>query len=418
MNKTAFSILGILSLAAAFGAGAWHNEHGRAEAAAPAGEAAEQYACPMHPEIVTGHPGDCPACGMPLVPRRVEDAPVRPGHDRHVPGSLGVDARKQQLTGIQVVEVAPTSGPRSLRVGGRVAADETRSFTVNAGVDGFIRDVSAATTGTRVRKGQVLATFSSPDAIPAIQAYIVALNAMDRLRESGAEGAAQAHITSTSSNLQQRVEKLQDLGMSDRQIAEMERTKLVPKAIEIVAPADGLVLSRSISSGQRFSRGTEWYRIGDLGRVWIMADILGSEGRYVRPDIPVTVSVPDVRRSVAARVTDVVPQFDAVTRAMKVRLEVDNPDYLLRPDMLVDVELPLTLPETLAVPGDSIVDTGVRKVVFVERTPGVFEPRQVETGWRLGDQVEVVRGLEAGDRIAVSGTFLLESESRMRLASR
>ncbi|HET9753470.1 MAG TPA: hypothetical protein VFP52_10935, partial [Myxococcales bacterium] len=111
------------------------------------------------------------------------------------------------------------------------------------------------------------------------------------------------------------------------------------------------------------------------------------------------------------------PQFDPVSRSLKVRLEVENPGYLLRPDMFVDVELPLELPSAMTVPAGSVLDSGLRKTVFVDRGNGSFERRAVETGWRFGDRVEVRSGLSPGERIVVAGTFLLDSESRMRLGA-
>ena len=119
-------------------------------------------------------------------------------------------------------------------------------------------------------------------------------------------------------------------------------------------------------------------------------------------------------RKFRARVSKILPQFDACSRTLKVRLEADNDDYALRPDMFVDVECPVTLPPAITVPIDALLDSGLRKTVFVDRGNGLFEPRQVETGWRFGDRVEIVKGLKPGERIVVSGNFLLDSESRMR----
>jgi multidrug efflux pump subunit AcrA (membrane-fusion protein) len=156
-------------------------------------------------------------------------------------------------------------------------------------------------------------------------------------------------------------------------------------------------------------------RIADLRRVWILADVFGPEAEYIRPGMVAHVSLPGRRRSFDARVSsDVLPQFDATSQSVKVRLEADNPGSLLRPDMFVDVDLVITLPPTIAVSADAVLDTGLKKTVFVERSAGVFEPRAVETGWRFGGRVEIVNGLIPGDRIVVSGTFLLDSESRMR----
>jgi RND family efflux transporter MFP subunit len=202
--------------------------------------------------------------------------------------------------------------------------------------------------------------------------------------------------------------------MSPAQLEELKRTREIPETIRIVAPADGLVLARSISPGQRFERGAEWYRIADLRHAWILADVFQHEAPHLRPGTQATVSLPDQRAAIGARVSSVLPQFDGPTRTLKVRLEADNPHYVLRPDMFVDVDLKITLPPAITVPADAVLDSGVATTVFVERGNGTFEQRAVETGWRLGDRVEIVKGLEHGERIVTAGTFLLDSESRMR----
>lgn len=413
MKYTTRSILLAFLIAGSFITGAWYNQRSRVEAAAPA-NAARVYACPMHPDIKSDHAGDCPACGMALVAAAASESRTVGAGESMPKGALDVDSRTRQLAGVRVIEVERSSPTHQVRVVGRVAADETRLYVVNAGIDGFVRDVSAVTTGSQVKKGQTLATFSSPESIPSIQAYVVALNAMDRLKQSGGEGPAQAQIGATSSNFQQRTEKLEDLGMSRRQIEDMERTHLVPRAIDIEAPADGVVVARNISAGQKFSRGTEWYRIADIRRVWVLADVFGMDAERFRPGMAVTVSLPDRQRTFAARVSDAVPQFDPATRTLQVRLEVDNGDFVLRPDMFVDVDLSVAFPGIIVVPADAVADSGLRQVVFLERGQGAFEPREVQVGSRLGGQVEIVKGLSAGERIAASGTFLLESESRLQ----
>jgi membrane fusion protein, copper/silver efflux system len=408
-----------LLIGGSFVTGAWYNQRSRVEASTPAAALGTAYACPMHPEYRSARPGDCPACGMALT----AVVPAVTGRQRPLdsekPPEVGVtiDPRARHLAGVRVLDARVSSFTHTLRLVGRVIADESRVYTLNAGIDGYIREVSPVTTGSFVRKGQTLATFASPEAIPAIQNYLVALNAIDRLKQSGGEGAAQAQIGSTSSNFQQRTEKLEDLGLSHRQLEEMERTHQVPKGIEIAAPADGFVVARNISPGQKFSRGTEWYRIADISRVWILADVFGTDADRLRSGATVTVSLPDRRRSFDARVSEVLPSADPVTRTLRVRLEVNNPDYVLRQDMFVDVEVRVTVPSVIAVPADAVADSGLRQVVFVESGAGAFEPRLVETGARFGDQVEIVKGLRGGERIATSGVFLLESERRMQTAA-
>jgi YHS domain-containing protein len=185
----------------------------------------------------------------------------------------------------------------------------------------------------------------------------------------------------------------------------------------IRAPAEGLVLTRNVSPGQWFDRGAELYRIADLTRIWILADAFENEAQHLRPGVRARISLPQQGKAFHATVSAVPPQFDATSRTLKVRLEMDNPGSALRPDMFVDVELPVNYPATITVPADAVVDSGVKKTVYVAKGDGLFEPRKVETGWRAGDRVEIVKGLMPGEKIVVSGTFLIDSESRMRAAA-
>ena len=238
---------------------------------------------------------------------------------------------------------------------------------------------------------------------------------MDRVHASSREAPQQLSVTEL--NLKQYKDSLHNLGMSDVQIDEIGRTRQYTEDVQIRSPATGFVTFRNVSEGLRFDKGTELYRIVDLGRVWIMADIFENEARYFQPGKSVKVFSPQGGKALAAKVGAVLPLFDPATRTLKIRLEMENPGYLLRPDMFVDVELPVTFPPAIVVPASAVLDLGMRKTVFVARGDGLFEPRQVETGWRFGNRVEIVKGLDPGERIVVSGNFLIDSESRMELAA-
>ena len=174
------------------------------------------------------------------------------------------------------------------------------------------------------------------------------------------------------------------------------------------------MLASNFSPGQHFENSTEFYRIADLSHVWIVADILGNEAQQFRPGTSVRVALSGQGKTFTARVSNVLPQIDPATRTLKLRLEADNPGFTLRPDMFVDVELPVAKPAGLTVPVDAVVDSGRAQRVFVERSPGIFEPREVQVGWRFGDRVEVVKGLTEGERVVSAGTFLVDSESRLK----
>jgi RND family efflux transporter MFP subunit len=237
----------------------------------------------------------------------------------------------------------------------------------------------------------------------------------DRFYGGGRHALAPSQQASVS--LQTYIDALESLGMSKQQMNELASTKQITDKIFIVAPATGFIIGRNVSPGQQFEKGTEWYRIADLSRVWVLADLFRNEAEYVRPGMKVQVTIPETKKTLSAVVSTVLPQFDATSRTLKVRLELDNPGYTLKPDMFVDVEIPITLAPAMAVPMDAVFDSGLRKTVFVDRGNGFFEPREVETGWRMGSQVEIVKGLKPGERVVISGNFLIDSESRLEMAA-
>lgn len=330
-------------------------------------------------------------------------------------GAVRVGHDQQRLLGVRTVAVEKAPTRHDARLFGRVVLDQTRVFLLSAATEGYIREVSPATTGSRVKKGQRLASFFSVETRAPLQAYLSALEveAQDPAARKQ-EGLRVARGFTARSGTQFTIERLRHVGVSDPQIEEIGRTRELPLTIQIRAPVDGFVLARNVSPGQKFDKGAEWYRIANLDRVWILADVSADEAPHLRPGMSVQVSTPS-RKASPARVSEIVPQFDATARRLQVRLEADNPGHALWPDMFVDVALPIELPAATTIPVDTVIDSGRRKTVFVERGEGSFEPRAIETGWRFGDRVEVVKGLSAGERIVVSAAFLMDSESRLQL---
>ena len=399
----------LVLLAGLFAAGwSWR---GRTQAAAPsAATPVLYYVDPMHPAYTSDRPGTAPDCGMRLEPVYADAPASRPRAHATADGAIRVAADMQRLAGVRVQAVEKTAAQATLRVYGRVAADETRSYRVNAGIDGYIGDISSATTGSRVRKDEWLATLVAPDAATAIQSYLVALDAFERgtPRPSDVPGFVDA-------GLQQATDRLLAFGMARAQIADIRRTRVVRSSIRIAAPASGFIDARSVTAGEKIATGQELFRIADLGRVWILADLVGRDAAFVRAGTIADVSVPARGLTIRAAISRAVPpQFDAATQSARLRLEADNPDAALRPDMLVDVQLPIALPPAISVPADALLEGGLAARVFVQRPDDAFEPREVQTGWRFGDRVEIVRGLSAGERVVTAGAFLLDSESRMR----
>jgi len=417
MIRPAKVILLVFLVVISFLGGVWYNKQQAVNKNISArGRRILYYVDPMNPAHTSTQPGIAP-CGMKMEPVYADGSTDRtPGTTTSVsPGTVKISPEKQQIIGVQVALVEKKPWTPVIRTLGRVAADETRLFRVNAAIDGWIREVFLNSTGSLVSKNQPLATFYSRDLLTAQQAYFYALNTQDRLKESDLDNPSQHAIT--SDQVRSNRENLENLGIGAPQLQEITRTRQAAQEITIFAPTTGFVLVRNVSPGQRFQRGDELYRIADLSHVWILADLFENEEQYVRPGVTVRVSLPYQGKVFHATVSKILPQFDAASRTLKVRLETDNPGYAFRPDMLVDVEIPVNMPPAITIPMEALIESGLDKTVFVDRSNGFFEPRQVQTGRRLGGRIEIVNGLMDGERVVVSGSFLLNSESRMKLAA-
>jgi membrane fusion protein, copper/silver efflux system len=375
---------------------------------------------PMHPDYKSDHPGTAPDCGMKLEPVYADDAnkgPMAASMTQLVPGTVSVDGDMQQLVGIRLATVEKTRSLGSVRVLGRVTPEDTRVYRIDAGTDGYIRETYNDSVGTLVKKDQKLASCYGPEFLSVASGYLAAIAAVpgstgkDGNRTVSYPGA----LSKTGlSSLQGYTDRLRNLGMSEYQINEMAENRQLPSSVDLVSPASGFILSRSITPGQHFDRSMEFYRIADLSRVWIVADVFGTEAQNVRPGTVAHVKLADQGKSFTARVTNILPQVDPNTRTLKLRLEADNPGFVLRPDMFVSIELPVSTAAALTVPVDAVVNSGEEQRVFVERAAGLFEPRKVQTGWHVGDRIEILDGLKEGERIVSSGTFLVDSESRLK----
>jgi Cu(I)/Ag(I) efflux system membrane fusion protein len=372
---------------------------------------------PMHPAYRSDKPGTAPDCGMALEPVYAEEAShsLLPAVDS-MPETLQIDPATEQLYGIRLAKVERDNGQGAIRVFGRVAADQARIYRVNLGTDGFVKETRDDAVGNQVKKDQHLAVVYSPEFLSVSGGYLSA-------NERTPSGAAQAKdntapsTTLGAASAQARADRLRNLGMSEAQLEEIRQNHQIPEDVYVVSPTDGFILSRNISPGVRFERYMDMYTIADLSRVWVLAEVFGADLKAFRPGAKARITLQSTGETFDARVSDALPEVDPATHVLIARLEVNNPGFKLRPDMFVNVELSASLPAGLSIPEDAVVDSGLLKRVYVETSPGHFEAREVEAGWRMNNRVQIVKGLREGESVVAAGTFLVDSESRLQAAA-
>ncbi|MCL4401288.1 MAG: efflux RND transporter periplasmic adaptor subunit [Acidobacteria bacterium] len=391
-----------------------------AQARAKAARKILYYVDPMHPAYKSDKPGIAPDCGMKLEPVYADQAPADELETVHAddaaafPGAVRISTEKQQLIGVRYGKVEVAGGTRVIRAEGKVAYDETRIAHIHTKVDGWIDKVFVDFTGQLVKKGQPLLTIYSPEMLASQNELLLASKARDIMKGNPLESA----LDSSESLLRAARRRLQLWDISDAQIDEVLKTGQPIKNITLYSTISGYVTGRKAFANQKVTPELDLYTIADLGRAWIIADVFENEAASVHVGQQARVSLSyDSGKSFTATVSYIQPEVDPVTRTLKVRLNVDNPGYVLKPDMYVNVEFRDSVPPSLTAPAEAVLDGGERKTVFVARGNGFFEPRRVETGETNGGRITILKGLKAGETIVTSGNFLIDSESQLKAAA-
>ena len=295
---------------------------------------------PMHPQYKSDHPGIAPDCGMALAPVYADEVgntsqgPLTGSVGQLPPGDVSIDDAMQRRMGIRTAAVERSGGTRVIRALGRVVPEDTRVYKIDSGMDGFIRETYNDSLGTLVKKDQKLAAYYGSEFLAVASGYLAATAGVPGA--TGKDGSRTVPFPGAVSkqgvsSLQGYSDRLRNLGMSDVQIREMAESRQLPQSIDVVAPVDGFILARNITAGQHFERSMEFYRIADLSQVWILADISGSDAQYFHPGALARISLPDQGKTFSARVSQVLPEVDASTRTLKLRLEADNPNFVCAP---------------------------------------------------------------------------------------
>ena len=401
------------------------------------------YTCGMHPQIIRDKPGDCPICGMKLVPIRKQPSgagvspspqsagerkvkyykstmllgeisqtprkdsmgmdmvPVYEGEGEST--TITVDPTTVQKMGVRTAVV--TKGPlrRIIRTVGAIDYNETALADVTTKFRGWIENLYVDSTGKQVKKGEPLFDIYSPDLYSAQNEYVLALN-----QPGGASGLRASAR-----------QKLRLFDITEDQIAELEKSRQPKRTLRVDAPIDGIVVEKLAVRGQMVEAGMKLYRLADLGIVWVQSQIYEQDLALLQVGQEAEVSLsylPD--RKFSGRVTYIYPTVDEKTRTARVRMEFHNPGFFLKPGMFATVELRAELkPDALLVPDSAVLRSGEKNTVFVALDGGHFEPREVKLGPRADNNTyEVISGLTEGELVVTSGQFMLDSESQLREA--
>ncbi|WPL19684.1 Cation efflux system protein CusB precursor [Thiorhodovibrio winogradskyi] len=356
-----------------------------------------KYVCPMHPRIIRDEPGTCPICGMDLVEKWL-DPMTSPNRSKHPEVSLA--SAVVQTLGVRTAPAERGTLWRYIRTLGRVSHDETRLAHIHPRTPGWIEALDLRAEGEPVKKGQTLAELYAPEILSAQVDFLLS-------RDGGGERRVSAD---KARNL------LRLLAVPDDIIAVIEREGAPRNRVPIRAPMDGIVTQIAAREGMYVTEATEMFSIADLSRVWVLVDIYEHQIDWLKPGAAAEMRVPArPGRSWEGKVDYLYPELDPTTRTLRVRLVFDNPDLSLKPNMFADIEIfggPKR--DVLKIPAEALILTGEREAVVLALGDGRFQPVDVVTGMQRAGEVEILSGLEAGDRVVTSGQFLIDSESNLQ----
>lgn len=370
------------------------------------------YTCPMHPEVVRDGPGECPTCGMDLVPAGEGCAHAK-GHARPeahasvtvaVPGLAPVEIPldRVEMIGATSQEAVVTRLELAREYPAFIALDESRVVRVQMRFAGYVEDLWVPETGQKVRRGQTLFSIYSPELFQTEQDFAV-------LRDVGADPGV----------LSAARERLRLYQLPSSEIRRLDRGGPPRSTVTIQAPASGWVVEKNVFPGSYVQPNLDLLTIADLSRVFVLMDVPESDIPLVHIGDPIRLSLAsDPESSLDARVDFLYPALDPRTRTLRVRATLDNPDLRVRPGMFAKASLARTAPEAVVIPWGAVLVEGRRYYVFVDRGNGRFEPREVRLGPRSGEQVQVQEGVRAGERVVTSANFLIDSESRLQASLR
>ncbi|HEX9181053.1 MAG TPA: efflux RND transporter periplasmic adaptor subunit [Burkholderiales bacterium] len=345
-------------------------------------------------------------------PMGMDYIPVYEGEDQDAGSGVKINPERIQKLGVRTEPAAVREITRTLRAVGILEVDERRIFTVAPRFEGWIQVLHVNATGQPVARGQPLLDVYSPELTSAQREYAVARRGLEAAKEGTPEAREGMRRLAEST-----LERLRNWEVPEDEIKQLEKDAGGRQVLTLRAPGSGVVLDKPALKGMRFMPGEMLFRIADLSNLWLQGEVFEQDLALVKPGLQARIRVnayPD--RTFDGRVTFVYPTVNPDTRTGRVRIELPNPGGVLKPSMYATVEFAAAAKKALAVPDSALLDTGTRKLVLVERAPGRFEPRQVKTGLKGDQYVEILDGIGEGESVVVSANFLIDAESNLKAA--
>ncbi len=321
-----------------------------------------------------------------------------------------VSPEKQQISGVRFGQVRVQNMEKVILTVGKLEFDEKKIATVSPKIGGWIEDLYVDYTGKMVRKGQPLLSIYSPDLVSAQEEFLLALKIKKiYTAQPSAEWSSQGEALLESAR-----KRLLLWDITPKQVENLEKTGEIKKNLVLHSPVDGFVMEKMVFKGMGIMPGTSLYKIGDLSSIWVIADVYEYELPFVQIGQKALITLAYYPgQSFEGTATYIYPSVDPKTRTAKVRFDLPNSEFRLKPEMWANVELKIPLGRKLVVPEDAVMDTGEMQMAFVDRGQGYFEPRHIQVGSKVKGYYEVLSGLRDGEKVVTSANFLIDSESRL-----
>jgi Cu(I)/Ag(I) efflux system membrane fusion protein len=373
----------------------------------------DYYTCTMHPSVRSQDPdGKCPICGMDLVPVKKQRAQESTNiMSADTPGEFTVPVERQQQIGVTYATIERQPFHFSLRTVGIVAYDKGRHWDYVARVEGYVSKLSVFSRGDPVEKDSPLMSIYSPDLLTTENEFINLLKTQDEARAK----SQSAMLQSTDLLVEAARQRLRLWNITDEQITNLESTRQPEETLTLHSPFKGVVQDLDVDQGRHVSVGDHLVDVADLSTVWVWVQFYQDELSLLKTGLPVTITTSSYPgEKFTGKISVVDPFINNEMRTARVRIDVENADFKLRPDMYVDVQLDVGMGEGVAVPAEAVLPTGTHNIVFVDKGGGRLQPRFIELGRKYGDFFEVKSGLKEDERVVNSANFLIDAEAQVQ----